>query len=1741
MKCVYVLMLFVIVESKFTNNVSEPEDIQSYPCTDANHIFLSPGVLSAGGYSRACLSRFHTAGAATLTLTLAAGGQQTTAVRELVAGDGGCIDIAVPQLPNTKAELIVNVNYPSTPCTWQQRSSVRISSASVLLVSCERARCRRGGALRVRASALHADLTPRNAPIDEIYLQSPADATGERTVAARWRGVRTRLGLAQIQHRLDEQAASGTWTVTARLNDGTTASANFLVGDYEVPPFHLSVRHAPRVLRTSERLVWNVCVRYPWSEAVQGMLVIRLRGAARSGGVRTALRLRAPKACHRHAVAARRVGLQGVDPPDVVVADFAFQEDGTRIWQNTTVISQVIEERVALKFLTKYRTVVSPGLPYKLKIKATQWDGKPSANERLRICRTPSSQPSVVTEESSFKLHKVLPKNSTVGECDETVTDGRGVARIMFTVGENEVFPFYRFEATIANDSQIYAPPLYLPVKRAGLSHAAFGPLSGDSLTPGARVFVPLYLNLKNVSKAITVHFVVVTRGGTIHRWGATSQCPIANSGRARSASRDTDCNYFRTYDSYGSKPQQTDYFQRENSLYVPDPNAFRRPSRSDPENLLDRHLLRVMLPIRLTHQMCPDSHLLAYFYYNDELVSASKHIEIDECFANKAQLTWKSRQASPGSFTTLQVSTQGPSLCALTALDTASKWVQPDIQGVREVLMTEVNKLMDANRNMTVYDATGDCFMTDDNPGLPTNSRDITIASLASAGLRWVGAETPMQRSCDAPSPLTTGQYGDLKPRSDFQEAWLWKLVGVSGNGSALVSARLPDSITRHEATAYCLSRGGVAVSPPAVLQVFREFFIHADGPKRLRKGDTTFIKYRIFNYLHEPLSVQIHVLPDPHMSLLSLPVVSACLAPRASVAPRAELQARVAGQGRVSVRAVEVRGGCGGNESSSDRELVSDEVIIKVNIEHEGVPKQEHRSSLLCARGSSDSPSKVTWSWPGADVVPGSESMVVWAVGDATKTLLSDADSLVTLPRGCGEQNMARLATNLLALSRLEPHTTAAALARDHVSRGLARQLQYSHPSGGFSAFGVSDGTPSTWLTAFCIRYLRRAYQVISPRSRVPQDVERSERWLLNQQMENGCFRNQGQVFHRELKGGVGEEGEIASVALTAYVITSLVEGGVTIPSKVLANSLACLRALPATKNNVSSRIYAQALLAYTFVTLKKYEEDLRKTNDASLLQDRQETVAGLLKDEESAVMMQLLRSATRRDDFVWWETGSLSTSIEATSYFILATSRWAGGRAAQWEARAAARWLHSHVGSRGGMTNTQDTLIALEALTAISSFLPIPAANLTLTVICGATVLSETLTEAAGVPVTLKMKVCDEVKVGVEGSGCALVQATRSYNSLSAAPTSGRLAVQLSVRTDGPFDCDNNSTFCFCAAVVEACVLWTGPFPEMALLEVALPGGFGADAARVYALMQDRHTLLRRIEMPPNGGRVTFYLASTDGSAAITGSGGHQCYSLHAVGPRARTKPAYARVMDYYNADVNDTQIYTIPEECPPRYPLEKKPDTGSDNIFNNARSLNGDPIIDEDFFEEPIDAPLEDPLYDNLATDSHMGDKYRSIVLEKYSQQEKAGTEADFPSNKYTDSRYNSNEKIVENEILNRSDAHEFGTFKNGTDPNVASELKSQDVKEVTVETVLENPNLLHFHVVDSEKDLEVPDGDNGPAPSFALPPEGFVVPPPTMSRPSYPPPEDYSIPKMFRPRPHFYYEYPLTRSRQPPAG
>lgn len=109
----------------------------------------------------------------------------------------------------------------------------------------------------------------------------------------------------------------------------------------------------------------------------------------------------------------------------------------------------------------------------------------------------------------------------------------------------------------------------------------------------------------------------VITRGGIIYRWGATTQCPISSStNQIYTAARNSRCS-------------------QANLAY----STYQLAEGNTSDALLDRHLLRVMLPIKVTHQMCPDSHLITYFYYKGELVSASKHIELEECFANKVSV----------------------------------------------------------------------------------------------------------------------------------------------------------------------------------------------------------------------------------------------------------------------------------------------------------------------------------------------------------------------------------------------------------------------------------------------------------------------------------------------------------------------------------------------------------------------------------------------------------------------------------------------------------------------------------------------------------------------------------------------------------------------------------------------------------------------------------------------------------------------------------------------------------------------------------------------------------------------------------------------------------------------------------------------------------------------------------------------------------------------------------------------
>ncbi|CAH0724170.1 unnamed protein product, partial [Brenthis ino] len=1740
----WTLFLFIIPAQA---SIEEPLNITSSPCTDSNHIFLAPGVLTAGGTSRSCISRFHTEGQANVVLTLVTEKQNVTASRELAPGDGGCIDISVPPQPNAKAELIVNIWYPEAQCTWERKIPIRIASGRIVIIHTDRARYRPGDKIHIRAIVLKADLTPSPTNIEEIWLEGPRGAWDGIKIE-QWLNKHTRLGLVQVEHKLDyESSPPGKWSVRARLADGSHGGAAFWVGNYELPPFQLTVRHAPKILRTSERLAWTVCVRYPWSEAVAGMLVIRLRGAGGAGGarggIRTAVRLAAPRACHRHAAAAKRIGLNGDSAPDVVIADFSFQEEGTRVWQNTTVVSQVVDEPFALEFLTRYHAVVSPGLPYKIKVKATRWDDKPVSNETVRVCRYKSTTLGV---SSSPDLHDSMSLNSSnssdTGVCVEGVTDEKGVARVMFRTNDDGS-PFYNFKASLHNASaRLWARGAGRSVARASLG----------ALRAGARTLLPLYVSLpRAATAALTVHFVVITRGGIIYRWGATTQCPT-----------------------------KTDTY-----LIMPHRNATCPGIEPATDGIESESLAKVLLPVKVTPQMCPDSHLVAYFQYGGEIVTASKHMRMDECFVNKADITWASRQTPPGSKATLQVSTPGPALCALSVIDSAATWsVQRD--SVKTLILNGLNRLMQEHRNLTEHDAAAECFLSADSPDLPSTGIELMSFWLASAGVR-VLTTTPPERCSPLPNLLLADDV--LVPRSDFSESWLWQLVAVGAAGAGAATARAPDAVSRYEATAVCLSRTGVAVSPPAVLQVFREFFIHASGPQEMKRGDVAIIPYRIFNYLYQPLSVEVKISTKDTI----LHSETVCVSPRASRAARRELAAPDAGFVHLRIRATTVYDA----KCSREKRDVSDEVKVVIRVKPEGVTEREYKSALLCApeeNGLNEGTSAVTWSWAPVQAVPGTERVSVWAAENVVGPLLDSyrPEDMAQLQGGCGEQSMARLAINLLSLQSLDNSSWGHISAQVKVTRDITRQLQYVHPSGGFSAFGASDSSASTWLTAFCVRYLRTAFKVVS--APPPPALAAAERWLRDQQTESGCFRNHGHVFHSDLKGGLNEDGDVSSVALTAYVITSLLE--TPLPPKIIQNALTCLRAFP-TK---SKKVYPLSLVTYAYMKLKSYEEKNNMNN---------------LKEEEvTAMLNRFLHMATEDNGYVWWDTGNLATSIEATGYALLSLRHCArAGPPAHGEApgpparcvqagAGAVRWLSAQRGAGGGFLATQDTLIAEEGLSAWAHF--IKKAVATVTIESGEQKENFKFTKMTPPRNSTQftdMNVSQQFNVSIRGEGCALVHMTRAYNSRAPARAAagGALAVRARALPRGVLNCA--ADVCFCAAVVEVCALWSRALPALALLELALPAGHALDAARLYALLP-ADPLLRRIEVTPNNGKASLYLGTRDGSDT-TPRAGHVCYNIHTVGPRTKTKPAYAKITDYYNPLIVDTQMYTIPEDCPSLIAEEVNDYNASDNLFNKARSLtgSGEIIISYEYSLDdiPEGIPLEDPIYDNLTkrddnkkkndknnktqntTHKNVNDYNRVKENDILVNNNKFNTEDLLNLRKINKTLNNLSDKgeinnnvvilqkdnqniSIENKIINLKDIVNVNTNKEISrndktklndvnnevnsvtlqtevkehkihireDSEESNNTKDQittenDKKEDKIHNVKEkdafNPSLSTFHVINSEKDLDVPSGIEGPVPAVMLPPKNFVIP------------TDIEVPQYsqsWRSFPHIQYYQPI---------
>ncbi|KAM8917570.1 CD109 antigen [Spinachia spinachia] len=668
-----------------------------------------------------------------------------------------------------------------------------------------------------------------------------------------------------------------------------------------------------------------------------------------------------------------------------------------------------------------------------------------------------------------------------------------------------------------------------------------------------------------------------------------------------------------------------------------------------------------------------------------------------------------------------------------------------------------------------------------------------------------------------------------------DAAESLLWFDTSVTNPTWTSGKVTVPDGVTRLNAFALVMSDNqGLGFSPvPQRLTVSKDFSLSLDVPSFLHRGEEIVLEVNVINHLEHDIEVIVllaqseafeFVLADKRDAFVvnshKLTIGSHSAAP--ALFP---IRPVVLGEMEVSVEAVSAE--------------ASDTLVWRLLVKPEGVEQSFSETLFLeMAPTKYNSTRSVSFSFP-PDVVAGSQRAHVALVGDILAMSIRNLDSLLQKPVGCGEQNMVRFAPCIYVIQYLDKSTAdrkeIRSRALGYMMEGYQRQLSFQRDDGSFSAFGASDTTGSTWLTAFVVRCFLQA----QPYMQVdPSVLARAVTWLLKLQGPQGEFGEVGRLISTEMHGGLDN----SSVGLTAYVLMALLEDGGFVDMYPGNVSLA--------RTYLENQVSSGAILSNYSLCLVAYALALAKSNVAD------------------TALQELYRRAEHTDGVMMWGSSAglgshdwqpRSAQIEMTSYVLLALYR----RGSFVDGIKMLKWLSKQRNHLGGYGTTQDTVVALQALAVYAAFSGAIAIDLRLNVSAPASSFESLFSIDSTTYLTLMSREINSDKdlnlnIYMEGRGFALFQMNIFYNLETKAFSQDKEAFALTVDVTGEVEL-NHMLLSICTALKGNQVV---PNTGMVIVDVGMLSGFRLSAGAAAS------DLIRKVEILPE--KVSLYLDSVSVSS-------------------------------------------------------------------------------------------------------------------------------------------------------------------------------------------------------------------------------------------------------------------------------
>uniref|UniRef100_A0A8C5HLJ7 Complement C3-like n=1 Tax=Gouania willdenowi TaxID=441366 RepID=A0A8C5HLJ7_GOUWI len=510
-----------------------------------------------------------------------------------------------------------------------------------------------------------------------------------------------------------------------------------------------------------------------------------------------------------------------------------------------------------------------------------------------------------------------------------------------------------------------------------------------------------------------------------------------------------------------------------------------------------------------------------------------------------------------------------------------------------------------------------------------------------------------------------TTGIYMDsrhINVRSNFDESWLWRDYSLPACPSEnphcqTTSFRrefyLPDSITTWVFTGISLSStNGICVSQSLEVIARKEFFIDLKLPYSAVRYEQLEIRAIIHNYAQDPVLVKVELVENPKVCSL------------ASKRGKHDEEIEIGARTSVSVPFVIIPMETGELDivvkAATSEHPISDGVKKVLRVVVDGIQTVVFNSQI-----------------PKTDLVPFSPHNVLISVTgrEDVSELVENAingtsmGTLIRMPYGNGEQNMARMTLPVIATRYLDTTNQWEAVglerrdeALQHITTGFTTQMTFRHNDGSYSPW-ISTAK-SSWLTAYVVKVLSMAHNLVTIPEKIICD---SVTFLIYySQLPNGMFKEFGDVFMKEMMGGV--HGLEADASMTAFSLIALQESYTICSSLIPSLDGKIYKSVKYLENRLPNLAnpYAVALTSYALANKNKLNRE---------------------------VLLKYLSPELTH----WPVPGGHLVTLEATAYGLLALVR---AKAFE-EARPIVRWLSKQQAALGGFASTQATIMVYQAV--------------------------------------------------------------------------------------------------------------------------------------------------------------------------------------------------------------------------------------------------------------------------------------------------------------------------------------------------------------------------------------------------------------------------------------------------------